>query len=194
MDMVPAALKGWENFYVIIGGSAGALIGLQFVVMTLIKDAGGGVRSEREIAAFGTPTVIHFIAVLMLSLIQSAPWPAIGLMRVSVGCCGLAGVIYGVIVIRRVRGQSGYQPVGEDWAWHTILPLVAYVVLLIAAGSMHASLSGALFAVAGSSMLLLCVGIHNAWDTVTYIAAGGLQAGKAGEQTASDGATPNPPG
>ena len=30
------ALDGWENFYVIVGSSAGALIGLQFVVLTLI--------------------------------------------------------------------------------------------------------------------------------------------------------------
>ena len=33
-----AALNGWENFYVIVGSSAGALIGLQFVVMTLIAN------------------------------------------------------------------------------------------------------------------------------------------------------------
>ncbi|MFZ1072124.1 MAG: hypothetical protein WAO21_01690 [Verrucomicrobiia bacterium] len=32
------ALDGWENFYVIVGSSAGALIGLQFVVITLIKE------------------------------------------------------------------------------------------------------------------------------------------------------------
>ena len=194
MDVVATALRGWENYYVIIGSSAGALIGLQFVVMTLIKDSGGGVRSEREIAAFGTPTVIHFLAVLVVSLIQSAPWPEIGMLRVTVGSCGLAGIVYLVIVIRRVRGQDGYQPVGEDWAWHTILPLVAYIVLLLAALTMHASLSGALFAVAGGSLLLLCVGIHNAWDTVTYIAAGGLQAGKAGEQAPAGGDTPTPPG
>ena len=29
---------GWDNFYVIVGSSAGALIGLQFVVMTLLSD------------------------------------------------------------------------------------------------------------------------------------------------------------
>jgi hypothetical protein len=183
MDVVTSALRAWENFYVIIGSSAGALIGLQFVVMTLIKDAGGGVRNEREIDAFGTPTVIHFLAVLVVSLIQSAPWPGIGSMRVSVGCCGVAGIVYGVIVIRRVRGQSGYQPVAEDWVWHTALPLVAYIVLFGAAAMMHASLSGALFAVAASALLLLCIGIHNAWDTVTYIAAGGLQPGKAATET-----------
>jgi hypothetical protein len=32
------ALGGWGNFYVIVGSSAGALIGLQFVVMTLIAN------------------------------------------------------------------------------------------------------------------------------------------------------------
>jgi hypothetical protein len=33
-----SALAGWENFYVIVGSSAGALIGLQFVVVTLIAN------------------------------------------------------------------------------------------------------------------------------------------------------------
>ena len=32
------ALAEWENFYVIVGSSAGALIGLQVVVITLISE------------------------------------------------------------------------------------------------------------------------------------------------------------
>ena len=32
------ALAEWGNFYVIVGSSAGALIGLQFVVIMLIAD------------------------------------------------------------------------------------------------------------------------------------------------------------
>ena len=31
-------LDQWDNFYMIVGTSAGALIGLQFVVMTLIAE------------------------------------------------------------------------------------------------------------------------------------------------------------
>ena len=31
-----SALKAWENYYVIVGSSAGALTGLQFVVLTMI--------------------------------------------------------------------------------------------------------------------------------------------------------------
>jgi hypothetical protein len=67
-------LNGWENFYVIVGSSAGALIGLQFVVLTLI--AGRPVaRGEAQAgAAFSTPSVVHFGIVPLLSAIISAPW------------------------------------------------------------------------------------------------------------------------
>ncbi len=32
------ALSGWQNFYMIVGSSAGCLIGLQFVVMALVAN------------------------------------------------------------------------------------------------------------------------------------------------------------
>jgi hypothetical protein len=71
------ALDGWGNFYVIVGPSAGALIGLQFVVMTLIANmplTRGGAQAGDT---FTTPTVVHFGAVLLLSAVGSAPWPAL---------------------------------------------------------------------------------------------------------------------
>ena len=44
-----AEFREWDSFYVILGGAAAALIGLQFVVLTLIAErppadayAGGG--------------------------------------------------------------------------------------------------------------------------------------------------------
>ena len=42
-------LNGWENFYVIVGSSAGALIGLQFVVIMLIaaKPIAGGAQAVK---------------------------------------------------------------------------------------------------------------------------------------------------
>ncbi len=72
------ALAGWQNFYVIVGSSAGALLGLQFVVLSLIAN-GPMARSDAEAGgAFATPTIIHFGAVLGLSGILSAPWDSIG--------------------------------------------------------------------------------------------------------------------
>jgi len=57
------ALTGWENFYVIVGSSAGALIGLQFVVLMLIAER-PGLRMAGAGAAFATPSVVHFGVVL----------------------------------------------------------------------------------------------------------------------------------
>ena len=88
--------------------------------------------------------------------------------RDSLGVSGLLGVVYAFIVIRRMRKQSAYQPVLEDWLFHAVLPLVAYLFLAISsfAAIPHARLG--LFGVAGASLLLLYIGIHNAWDSVAY--------------------------
>ena len=37
--MDQSLLTGWENFYVIVGSSAGGLTGLTFVVIALVRDA-----------------------------------------------------------------------------------------------------------------------------------------------------------
>ena len=70
--MTPFA--GWENFYVIVGSSAGALIGLQFVVITLIVNTPIAAGQGQAGAAFATPTIVHFAAVLLLAGVESAPW------------------------------------------------------------------------------------------------------------------------
>src|ERR1700757_4803119 len=96
-------LSGWQNFYVIVGSSAGALIGLQFVVMTLIANMpltrGDALTGD----AFSTSTVVHFEAVLLLSAVGSAPWDGITAVAVLWGLVGLGGVAYVVLVARRLR-------------------------------------------------------------------------------------------
>src|ERR1700753_1587728 len=108
-------MNGWENFYVIVGSSAGALIGLQFVVMNLI--AGRSVaRGEAQAGnAFSTPSVVHFGVVLLLSAILSAPSDGIGTIVVLWGLVGLIGIVYVAVVARRMRAQTVYKPVFEDW-------------------------------------------------------------------------------
>jgi hypothetical protein len=103
-----------ENFYVIVGSAAGALIGLQFVVVTLIADS-PALRVTEGIAAFATPTIVHFGVVLFLSAVASVPWHEIGIVSVVWGLVGLSGIVYAVIVSRRLRVQTIYQPVFEDW-------------------------------------------------------------------------------
>jgi len=163
-----AAFAGWENFYVIVGSSAGALIGLQFVVITLIANRPIVVGQAQAGSAFATPTTVHFGAVLLLSAIVSAPWHGVAIAAVLWGLMGLAGIVYEIIVFRRMRVQNVYTPQFEDWLFHVLLPLAAYATL---AGSAYAICSGApsaMFSVGAAALLLLFIGIHNAWDTVTY--------------------------
>jgi len=165
----------WESFYVIIGSSAAALTGLQFVVMALVADSErrGGVN---EIAAFGTPTVVHFCSALLLSAVFTAPWPSYASASRVVTIAGLAGLFYTAVVFRRARTQTGYKPVFEDWLWHTLLPAVAYGVILVG-GVMLADETGpAPFSIGGAALLLVFIGIHNAWDTVTWVTIQALSA------------------
>jgi hypothetical protein len=122
------ALAGWENFYVIVGSAAGALIGLQFVVVTLVAESPAQ-RVAEGVAAFATPAIVHFGVVLLLSAVVSAPWHKIGTVSVVWGLVGLGGMVYAVIVSRRLRAQTIYQPVLEDWLFHVLLPFAAYAVL-----------------------------------------------------------------
>ena len=157
----------WDSFYLIIGSAAGALIGLQFVVMTLMA-----ARPERPsaeaAAAFATPTIIHLSTALLLAVVIRTPFKEITSAAVVWGLIGLIGVVYSVIVIRRMRRQSMYQPEFEDWLFHALLPFAAYTTLAVSAVAALRYGREALFAVGASVLLLLIIGIHNAWDAVTY--------------------------
>lgn len=168
-DVAALPLSSWENFYVIVGSSAAALTGLQFVVIALVAEARRA-SSAKEIDAFGTPTVVHFCAVLLISAAFSAPWRTLGPAASLLGACGIAGVCYAALVTRRAMHQTGYKPVFEDWLFHSVLPLITYGALFVAALLMARDATDALFCVGAAALLLLFVGIHNAWDTVTYIA------------------------
>jgi hypothetical protein len=178
-ETVATTIEAWANFYVIVGSSAGALTGLQFVVLTIIAQIGSA-RGE-TISAFGTPTVVHFCAALLVAAILSAPWREFLQAGVPVAVCGAAGVIYSAIVLQRARRQEGYEPVLEDWVWHAILPMLAYASMMVAGVVFPWIPVGALFVVGGATLLLVFIGIHNAWDSVMYVtielAAGRLPGG-----------------
>jgi hypothetical protein len=161
-------LTTWQNFYVVIGSAAATLTGLMFVVITLIARARVQ-RSSGTIAAFGTPTVVHFCAALLVAAILSAPWQVLWYAGLLLGLSGLGGVTYVVIVALRARRQTDYQPVLEDWLWHTVFPLVSYIALVVAAMVLPGNPALALFIIGAVTVLLLFIGIHNAWDAVTYV-------------------------
>jgi hypothetical protein len=160
-------LSAWDSFYVIVGGAAGALIGLQFVVMTLIAEK-PSVRIAEAGPVFSTPTIVHFSAILLVSALLRVPWPSVMAAALACGAVGLCGLVYTLLLAWRMRKQTAYQPDAEDWSFHLLLPLLAYALLALALLLSPAEGRGTLFGIGAGVLLLLFAGIHNAWDAVTY--------------------------
>jgi threonine/homoserine/homoserine lactone efflux protein len=162
-------LHDWETFYVIIGSSAAALTGLMFVVVALTAERRRLAGSSAALDSYATPTVVHFCAALLLAAVLSTP----GQTPRSLGDCilimGAAGLVYGAIVLLRQRRQSAYEPVLEDWIWHVILPFTAYASLLVTGLAMRRHPEACLYVIGATELLLLFIGIHNAWDAAVYI-------------------------
>ena len=179
------ALSEWQNFYVIVGSAAGALTGLQFVVITLIAQARAA-RSMTEIRAFGTPTVIHFCTALLLSALITAPWRTLQLLAATLAACGVVGIVYFARVLWHARAAE-YNPDIGDWFWYVVFPFAAHGSLLAAAVLSFWNLGYATALLAADTLFFLLMGVHNSWDTVTYIAVQRRKAtGSGNSATVSD--------
>jgi hypothetical protein len=160
-------LAAWNSFYEIVGTSAGALIGLQFVVMTLIAQTPSRTAADGA-AAYATPTIVHFSVVLLLAALVVAPWHSFVPVALLCRVVGILGLAYTLIVARRMWRTGGYQPEIEDWLFHLIVPLAAYAALTTSAWVAMAHLHEATFGIAAGALLLIFTGIHNTWDALTY--------------------------
>lgn len=194
MSEILTPIASWESFYVIAGSSAAALTGLQFVVIALVAEVQSRSASGAALEAFGTPTIVHFCVALLVSCTLSAPWMTIASPATALGLIGLIGLVYAAIVIRRARRQTDYHPVFEDWLWHAALPVVAYGSIVGGALAMRSHAREGLFVIAAATLLLIFIGIHNAWDTVTWITIQNLSRTSAAtpDQEEASGEQPKP--
>lgn len=168
-DSASAILTPWATFYTVAGSAAAGLTGLMFVVITLVTDARRG-STHDGIDTFSTPTVMHFSAALLVSLILCVPWHALSYPAALLAAFGVWGIGYTAIVGIRARKLTAYQPDASDWTWYTLLPFIAYVAMLAGALAFFVLVVTAPYAIAFAVALLLFIGIRNAWDVVTFLA------------------------
>jgi hypothetical protein len=169
----PSIFRAWENFYVITGSSSAALTGLVFIVVTLSADrrrmSDTATRSEGT-SIFSSPTVVHFCAAFFTAGVFSAPWHALVIPGALIGIMGIFGVAYSANTGIRAHRLTSYQADASDWIWFIILPLLAYIIVAVSGFALALIPTTAAFALAGANLLLIFIGIHNAWDVVTYLA------------------------
>jgi hypothetical protein len=165
MDSSP--LAGWDNFYVIAGSSAAGLTGLTFIVITLAGEARR--VNPTGLRLFITPTIVHFATVLGWAAFLSMPRQSVLSLSLSFGGAGIAGLVYiGTIAAGIRRIVSDYVPVREDWTWNVVFPAIAYGALLAVSFLIWRWTARSMYAVAGALVLLMFVGIHNAWDIAVW--------------------------
>jgi hypothetical protein len=163
--------EGWDNFFLLVGGAGGGLIGLLFVVVTL----GGRPRDRdaklRGIGIYMGPIVFHMAAVLVLSAFADAPLPR-SVQGVAFGAAALVGLAYCGRVVMALGVRRTLTPAHWTDVWcYGLLPMAAYVPLGAAAAATWRAPQWAAASLALALVSLLLLGIRNAWDLVTWISA-----------------------
>jgi hypothetical protein len=167
-ELASRVLTPWHDVYVILGTAAAALIGIQFVVMTLIANRRQTTTVD-AVSAFGTSTLIQLVSTLLVSALMNVPWPSLLPAASALVICGSGGLAYGAIVIRSASRQTEYRPEWADWLWFALWPCVANTILLISAACLPWAAPPALFGLGAATLGLLLIGIHNAWDAITHL-------------------------
>jgi len=156
-------LAEWRDFYVMIGTASGAIVGATFVVATLaagLKERSFGLRG------FISPTAVHLGSVLVGSAILAAPTLTLRSLALFLGAGGIAGVVYSVVVATRIWHL---QLDLADRSFYALLPVLTYAAMAGAATMAFGNTERALNILAVSLVVLLVIGMRNAWDMASFM-------------------------
>ena len=168
---------GWHDFFILLGTASATLVGLMFVAASI----GASIFKEENrpaLEVFLGPTVVHFTSVLVLSVLAILPshtWLSLAALAAFIG---VAGFLYSARIWFRLT-RSRYEIDALDRFFYTVLPALAYLVVLVAAARLYEQSEWALDIAAAGLITLLLAGIRNAWDMMIWIA---LKAPVAGDK------------
>jgi len=161
-------IEGWHEFYLLVGTSAAALTGLMFVVISISPETIAE-RPKAGVRAFVTPTMVFFTTALAVSAFMLVPHIAPPALAVLLALAGIAGLAY----LLWAGGQYHWRLQkldAEDWVFFIGLPFLSYALLPAAAIAIWRGSALGAPTLAFATLLLLVVGIHNAWDLVIWLA------------------------
>jgi hypothetical protein len=169
-DSFAATLHDWETYFFLMGTAGATLVGLEFVAISLAVAALSR-KHFTGISTFVTPTLLHFVYVLLLSAVILMPHLdllALGALLAGTAVSGLAFMFPRWRELKAMGGTGGSQR--SNWVWYFASPFLAHVLLLVAVPFVIAQEEWSLFALAAATLLLLVIGIRNSWDLVLWIA------------------------
>ena len=168
-DDWPRLLETWHEFYLLIGTAGLTLTGLLFVIVSFgartVAD-----QAETGVPAFISPNAVFFTAVLVVSAVFLVP----EIPRAAVGwflCLGSFASLAYLVSTRAHRRWSENNLGRLDWIWYIALPVLSYLLLLASGVGLLRQVESSMDGAAFSVVLLLVVGIRNAWDLALWLAA-----------------------
>ena len=162
----------WDSFYLLLGGASGSLIGLLFIVATLMRGR------ERDAALRGasvymTPIVLDLSQVLVISALAAAPDVGRDVAGGAVTLCGSVGILISLWIIWHIAFDDSFQSAHWTDLWCYGVAALAGDLALTGSGLSFWQVGPefAVRAVAVSLIGILLVAVRNAWDLVTWISA-----------------------
>lgn len=161
-------LKEWETFALLLGTAAATLAGLTFIAVTM-----GQRTATRQrlpiLRAHLDPALLALLLTLILSAALLMPTLTrqifgLGLILTGVAALGYMAAVFRSMYTRGVRGWDV-----ADWTWYAVAPVVSGALLIVSGELALSSQSRAALTTAGLTLLLLLsMGVRNAWDLVTF--------------------------
>jgi hypothetical protein len=160
-------LETWHEFYLLIGTAGVTLTGLLFVVVSL----GPRVVADHQatgVRAFISPNAVYFTTALVVSAVLMVPHlPA---LAIGVFLCVGAVASLGYLAYTKVHQRWRHSKLPFlDWIWFVGLPIAGCVLLLLSGIGFLLQAALSVHGVAVALILLLVIGIRNAWDLVIWI-------------------------
>lgn len=162
-------LGDWNLFFATSGGSAATLLGLIFVATQL--HVGVFADPANRWAALAQSTLSILSIVFGLSLVALMPGLSLqlhGEIIVLVVVIALWRVFKTWWPVFRITEAGGRQRVAQSF-WLLIVPVLAYVYLLVGAIELLLGDATAYVVVAGAFMSLFAVALRNAWRLVVAV-------------------------
>ena len=160
--------EDWGEFYLMAGGAAAVLIGLIFVVISLMQD-----RSRSSVLAgsrlYMGPIVLGVSFVLALSaaaLVPDITPHEFAAVAAVVAAWGLVRGIMSTVGIRQLKEQVHWSDV---W-FYGVAPCALYLLLGWVALSVWNGWNWCEEGVAAAVVANLLLAIRNEWDLITWIA------------------------
>lgn len=162
---------GWENFFLMVGGAAAVLIGLIFVVISLMGDRPrdsvlAGSRLYMGPIVLGVSFVLAMSAAALTPGITRSAFAGITTIIATWGLVRAVMSAWGIARLNRIGDEKVHW---TDVWFYGVFPVLTYLALAVDTVAFWEAWPSARYGLAIIITIDLLLSIRNEWDLITWI-------------------------